>query len=227
MDRGHQKPAAVEPVKQLPRIPGGWEFESLVLSGHTVQLTRPRDPDAFLEDPAVIEANRRDDSMPYWSYLWPSSRSMAEFAVDNIFLSGAGRALELGCGIGLVGLALLVRGWNVVFSDSDRLAVELALWNAHQNGFAAAAGCLLDWRDPAELQFETVVANDVLYEPELHEPLIGTLDRLLTRDGVAWIGDPGRAQSVDFLGLAETRGFEWDILEPVENLQVFRLRRRG
>ncbi|RPI80172.1 MAG: hypothetical protein EHM42_12555, partial [Planctomycetaceae bacterium] len=65
--------AGTQPVSagSLPPIPGGWSEREFVLAGRTLSLTLPGDPDAFLDDPEVLAANRLDDYMPYWSYLWP------------------------------------------------------------------------------------------------------------------------------------------------------------
>ena len=61
----------------LPAIPGGWTTRDFVLAGRTLRVTLPSSPDAFLDDPEVLAANRRDDYMPYWSYLWPTSLETA------------------------------------------------------------------------------------------------------------------------------------------------------
>ena len=218
----------ITPVDRLPTVPGGWLFEAHGIADRTVQLTRPRNPDAFLEDPEILAANQHDDSMPYWTDLWPSSLMMAEFVNAHVFPGPSRTVLELGCGIGLVGLALLCRGTHVVFSDSDSTAVQLALWNAGQNGFDQQVrfrGCLIDWFRPPKMRFDTMIANDVLYEARLHEPLLSTAASMLDAEGRFWIGDPGRHVALDFLELAEDSGWEFRVHEPGPRLSVFELRR--
>ena len=46
-------------------------------AGRAVRMVRPSDPDRMLDDPGVLAWNRRDDYMPYWSYLWPTSLETA------------------------------------------------------------------------------------------------------------------------------------------------------
>ncbi len=193
-------------VNRLPAIPGGWTIEDIRIEDRCFQVTRPAVPDEFLDDPEVLAASQRDDYMPYWPYLWPAAMSMARAVVRTDWQSGVA-ALEIGAGIGLVGLAALSRGVRVTFSDSQQTAVELALHNAHQNGFANARGTLLDWRHPREEQFSVILGCDVVYETCHHRPILDLLERMLDEDGVCWIGDPGRLHAQTFIERARHRGF--------------------
>src|SRR5262249_21314677 len=119
-------------VTSLPEIPGGWAERDFALAGPTLRVTLPASPDAFLDDPDVLAANRRDDYMPYWSYLWPTALETAVAVLNHEWQPGTA-ALEIGAGIALTGLAALASGLRVVFSDYDRQAIDLALYNARAN----------------------------------------------------------------------------------------------
>ncbi len=95
---------SIPAVADLPSIPGGWTKRDFLLAGHTLRVTLPASPDAFLDDPEVLAANRRDDYMPYWSYLWPTSLETAVAVLKHDWPPGT-RALEIGAGIALTGLA--------------------------------------------------------------------------------------------------------------------------
>src|SRR5271165_5058969 len=96
----------------------------LNLSGRTIHLVHPTDPDRLLDDPLVRDWNRYDDYMPYWAYLWPGAYLLAE-AVAREPWPQADRAavrpqaLEIGCGLGLAGLVAVARGIVVQFTDYD------------------------------------------------------------------------------------------------------------
>ena len=81
---------------------------TLRFGGHAIRLVRPADPDRLLDDPGVLDWNRRDDYMPYWAYLWPGAYLLAEAvaAEGSPWLWGGptAEALEIGCGLGLAGL---------------------------------------------------------------------------------------------------------------------------
>jgi predicted nicotinamide N-methyase len=179
--------------------PGGWICDSIQLAGRRFAVTRPADPDAVLERFSGV-------GDPYWSQLWPSSRLLAQ-AILQASWAQPPHAVELGCGVGLAGLALLAIGGQVTFTDYEPSAIALALHNAQANGFSAAQGMLLDWRTPPPMQFDFVIAADVLYDRQLHQPLLSTLKTLLPQAGVCWIGEPGRSTAEEFLLLAADQGW--------------------
>lgn len=183
---------------RLPEIPGGWKTDQITIRQHTFRLTLPAKPDAFLDDPDVLAAHQRNGYMPYWTYLWPAAISTAK-AVMSIDWPKQTDALELGAGIGLVGLAALARGLNVTFSDHDTTAVALAIHNAQQNGFTNCTGLVMDWIKPAEHRFPVILACDILYEKKDHASVLNAIDTMLTKNGTCYIGDPGRAHTEDFM----------------------------
>jgi SAM-dependent methyltransferase len=194
---------------RLPEIPGGWIVRDYVLAGRAFRVTQPAAPDDFLDDPKVLAANRRDDYMPYWSYLWPASLEMATAVLEADWKPGT-EVLDLGSGIGLTGLAGLAAGLHVTFSDYDAQSLELALFNARQNGLAdRASSLLLDWRRPAGRKFPVIFGCEVIYERQNHAPILKTLDALLEDAGECWIADPGRHQADAFFPDAARHGYSW------------------
>jgi len=186
-------------IADLPEISGGWRVERIVIGQHGFDICRPATPDALL-DVAT------DESIPYWSYLWPTAYDLAAW-----ILSGKsqppGEVLEIGCGIGLVGLAGLGAGWQMTLSDYEPLAVQVALTNARLNGFTAARGSVLDWREPPPQQYAAIVGCDVTYECAAHGPLLNFLDAALLPGGTCWLADCNRAATEEFLTAAEARGY--------------------
>lgn len=196
------------PDSDLPAVPGGWRTESIDLGHRMLEIARPSEPDGLLDDPDVLEANRRDDYMPYWSYLWPAATPMAR-ALEHASWPAGTSILELGSGIGLVGLAALARGWEVTFSDYDESSLQLCRRNAIRNGLPDPTLLNLDWREPADLLFPVILGCEVIYERRNHEPILDLLNKMLAPGGTCWIGDPGRSQAPRFLEAAAARG--WDI----------------
>jgi predicted nicotinamide N-methyase len=145
------------------------------------------------------------------------------------------RVLEIGCGIGLVGLAAAARGHLVTFSDHIPLAVSLALENARRNGFLNSRGLWLDWHQPIAEEFPVILASDVLYEAKLHSALLELIQRMLAPQGFCWIGDPVRYHARSFIEHARSRGFNVQVqenpLEPASSttasFQLIVLRRAG
>lgn len=193
-------------------IPGGWTERELQLGGRSFPLLVPAAPDDVLyhlEDSAAPANGLGSD--PYWAKLWPTSIHLAEKVLASEWPAG-GRAIELGCGIGVAGLAALAKGMHVTLSDYNPIAVELAVENARRCGFDQVAGLVLDWRDPPPMSFDLILASDVIYDRLLHLPLMETIARLSHPGTVVWIGDGGRSATEDFVYLALER-YEIDLFD--------------
>ena len=126
---------------------------SLELAGRTIRLVRPADPDQLLDDPLVANWNRSDDYMPYWAYLWPAAYLLAEGVSREpwpaqVPESQGFQVLEIGCGLGLAGLAAVARGLRVQFTDYDQAALDFVVRSAAENGFDRSQFSIrrLDWR---------------------------------------------------------------------------------
>ncbi|WP_425616959.1 methyltransferase [Anatilimnocola sp. NA78] len=186
-------------------IPGGWTWRTIEQSGQSWSLLLPADQNAFLQADAL--ADKWPD--PYWTQIWPAAQSMAALVLARNWPPQT-QVLELGCGTGLVGLAALAKGCRVTFSDYVPLAVELACANARHNGYQHVRGEVLDWRDPGrEPQYPIILAADVVYDEELHQPLLDTLAARLLPAGFAWLAEPGRsATGKAFLDRASAAGWQ-------------------
>lgn len=169
---------------------------SVQVGDRTLNILHP----ASAED-LISEADfDRDERLPYWAELWPSSRVLAEYVSP---MTGARRSLlELGCGSGLVATCASLAGFDVVASDYYADACLFARVNARRNGAPSARGLVVDWRAlPAELgRFDVVLASDVLYERPYGGLVAQAIAAALSDDGVAYLADPGRVGRSEFLG---------------------------
>ena len=185
--------------------------ESVPLRGAALQVLRPRDAEALLDEHAFAH----EEYLPYWAELWPSGVALARrVAVRS--LRGA-RVLELGCGLGLPSLAAALAGGRVLATDWSPQAIELLEENAERNG-ASLETALVDWSSPAAIveraPWDLVLAADLLYERRNVAPLLDLLPRLVASDSgdeasgrgsrsELWLADPGREPAGELLaGLA-------------------------
>jgi predicted nicotinamide N-methyase len=181
-----------------------------------LRIACPADPDRLLDDPGVIEWNRRDDYMPYWGYLWPGAYLLGErLAQTREFeRSAAGdgiQALEIGCGLGLAGLVALARGMQVIFTDYDPTPLQFVARSALENGFDRSRFTtrLLDWRDLPDERFSLILGADVIYESRLVPMVANLLDRMLATDGLGLIATTYRVAAEGFPEALASRGLRW------------------
>ncbi len=169
--------------------------DPVIVEGHTFVIERPGESDRLLDHPYVRAAFAADEYMPYWADLWPAARMLAKAVLREPWPAGQ-HALEVGCGLGLPGIAALARGLRVTFSDYDATALHFAARNARLNGFDDFATLQLDWRRPPEsLRVPIILASDLLYELRNVEPLVGLIQRVLLPDGVCLLTDQDRVPS--------------------------------
>lgn len=180
----------------MPNIP--WEAlgplvrERVIVEGHTFLIMRPEESDHLLDLPGVRAAFARDEYLPYWTDLWPAARMLAKMVLRAPWPPDL-EALEIGCGLGLPGLAALKAGLRVTFSDYDTTALQFAAENARLNGFTTFRTLRLDWREPPTgLQIPVLLGSDLVYELRSIEPLAGLIKRLLAPDGVCLLTDQDR-----------------------------------
>lgn len=183
--------------------------------GHrAVRIVRPADPDRLLDDPRVLEWNRRDDYMPYWAYLWPGAYLLAEAVARQEWPEAADggplEVLEIGCGLGLAGLAAMAGGLSVQFSDYDRAPLEFVARSVAENGFdeSRSRTRLLDWRKlPDEHErFPVILGADVTYEARLVPLVAAVLAATLVPGGVGMIASPYRVADKGFSAAVEALG---------------------
>ncbi len=187
-------PAA--PRRLLARHPFRWTERRV--GPRTLGLFALPDPDALLDALTQEEFDRADGRMPYWAVLWPSAHALADAVFEGPGLA-ARRVLDLGCGLGLVGLAALHRGAHVTFLDWEESAVLAARASAAAHGFTCHEGVVADWRSPPPLApFDLVLAADVLYEARNGPAVARFLAAHLGKRGEAWIADPERLHAKDF-----------------------------
>ena len=136
---------------------------------------------------------------PYWVQIWPASVAMARLLWRRGDLAGKS-ALDLGCGLGVPGIAAARGGAAVTFADLKPDALAFATWNAARQGNPAApAAVQFDWsRAVVPGAFDLLLLADVSYRPVHHAALQRHCLQALRPDGVVLHADPLRRESSPF-----------------------------
>jgi predicted nicotinamide N-methyase len=175
----------------------------LDIGRRVLHIEQPRDLSAMAQK-SVVEHSTE----PFWAYLWPSARALSMFIGTRDDLEGK-RVLDLGCGLGAVGIACAAMGARVVVADLLCEAISLAERNARRNELEVEAR-VVDWNHPPDDlgTFDRIVAADVLYGDGMLAAIIRFLRAHLKEDGVAYIADPMRVVPAGLTGAARFRGLD-------------------
>ena len=185
--------------------------EHVKAGNETFSILRIRDSNRLLDqiDPASFA---QDERLPYWADLWDSSICLAGACLQNSRVPRA-RILELGCGLGLAGIAAAKAGGVVTMTDYEQDALLFARYNTSAN--LGPTGCegsctfrLLDWRNPgADAGYDIILGADIVYERRSFVPVLSLFQRWLVPGGIALLADPNRRTAGEFNTMATAEGF--------------------
>jgi len=169
-----------------------------------VQLATVADLERHVDRDALLRADDPPEP-PYWAHCWSGARVLAERVPP-----GAGRVLEVGCGLGLPGIVAAMRGARVVFAD--RVAAPLAFVRASldANGVDASGLVAADVLDaPWRGRFDLVLAAEVVYDRATFGPLASALRASLDPVGRILLADGHRIDTAGFYDAATAAGLGW------------------
>jgi SAM-dependent methyltransferase len=203
-------PSALPPLPATPDDAlGPLVCEHVIIDGRTFVITRPTEGEHTLDHPFVRGAFAADEYLPYWMDLWPGARMLAKVVLREPWAEGV-EVLEVGCGLGLAGIAALARGLKVTFSDYDATALRFAADNARANGFGDFRLVQMDWRcPPPDLRVPVILGADLTYEVRNVAPLLALVKKVLLPGGVCLLTDEDRPPMQHLRRSLDEEGFAW------------------
>ena len=170
------------------------------IGSRTISILRPRNSDDLIKEEDFV----KDERLPYWADIWPSSTVLAAHLVVLAAKRKGrppGKGLELGCGVGLVTTAAMIAGYDMTATDYYTDALAFTRANAWRETGRTPEAMMMDWRSfpPAARGYDLILASDVLYEKEYAQLLPGIFKRALAPGGMVILADPGRIGVPEFL----------------------------
>jgi predicted nicotinamide N-methyase len=192
-------------------------IEEDLLDRYPLQDQRVELPDRIL---TLLAAEKADDlitgatdpdDLPFWAEIWPAGKALARYLYAGPLPRGP--VLEMGAGVGVVGLALALRGATVVQTDRMVDALRAARVNAERcNVLDRIFPVAADWRRWSLAQrFTLAVGGDITYDRSFHDALLNALRRSLLPGGTVLLADPGRPSGEQFA--QRLRAARWRVTE--------------
>ncbi len=150
----------------------------LAIKGKKFSFYVPSSIERFIDKENLLH------DFPLWSKIWESSLILADYLAgipaepEKIFL-------EIGAGIGAVGITAAAFGHRFTITEYDHHALEFLRANAEKNPSPYPPEITkLDWNNPSlEKVFDYIVASEVIYNEASFQPLSLLLKRYLKPDG--------------------------------------------
>lgn len=201
------------PVAELDRIMAKIEAKypvevvPLNFGTRTLKVVQLKDLGAHIET-LVDSGQMACLDLPFWAKVWEASFVLAHFLARQPVVAGR-RILEIGAGIGVVGIYAALCGHDVTITDNNDDALLFARANALLNGCPQVPVRNLDWRTPAQSRpFDMIVGADVVYDKSSYGDLINFLREVLAPEGMVFLAKNERLQASAFLS-ALTETFEF------------------
>ncbi len=212
LSAGQGDPQRVAALMNQVRQIGTLVEEAILIPGtdRTVAVARPADIDALLEH--VVDDP--EQNLPYWAALWPSGIALAAAIARQPEIVRGKRVLELGTGVGITAAVALEAGAELTAADYAAESLLLTRLTCLRHTGHEPETQQINWRAPLPESlsippggFPVVLAADVLYERRDILPLLDLVERIVARDGVLWLAEPGRPPAAAFLEQATASGW--------------------
>lgn len=161
----------------------------------------------------LLEQVVSEDDIPFWAELWPSAVGLLSCLDEMGGMLRGNTVLELGCGTGLVGIAVQLDGGILTQSDFVIDALRFSAVNASRNGLLPAKTLQADWRSfSAGHRYQWIIGSDILYEKKLHPFLKKIFREYLEPGGHLLLSDPGRAYAIEFMAEMTDDGWSCEMM---------------
>jgi len=186
------------------------KYFTVELHGHAISFCAVENIDRLFDElMAKGEAHEdvKDERIPYWADVWPSSLGLSRYLLEEKQLHPEQKVVELGAGLGLVGMITAKVGLPSVITDYLPEAVEMMQFIADLNRLPNARFRALDWRQPdPQLSADLLLAADVAYEARAFGPLIDCFKHMLRPGGEVLVSEPGRWMAKGWLKTLMSQG---------------------
>jgi predicted nicotinamide N-methyase len=162
------------------------EVAPLRIGTKTLNILQFLDFEKHIEE--LVETGTEGDiQLPYWAKVWEGTFLLAYFMGKQPLVLGQ-RILEIGAGLGVVGIYAALCGHHVTITDNQDDALLFARANVLLNDCSGVEVRKLDWRYPdLPHQFDVIVGSEVVYDRASYPELVEFLRRALSPSGVIFL----------------------------------------
>jgi predicted nicotinamide N-methyase len=164
----------------------------VVIREHKFSFFIPKSLDRFIDPENVF------NNFPLWAKIWKPCLILADY-LASMPVNPEKRFLEIGSGLGLVGIAASSFGHKVTMTEYNHDALNFAKANAQINNCSNIKIKKLDWNHP-ELKgtFDRIIGCEIIYKEESFYPILRLFRTYLKKDGEILLSEKVRKSSIEF-----------------------------
>ena len=171
------------------------DISDLAIRDRHFRLFVPKSIDKFLDHKDIFH------DFPLWSKIWEVSIILADY-LAGMPVDSEKSFLEIGCGMGVVGVVASAFGHRVTMTEYNPDALNFSRANTFANLSANDAGLEiteLDWSKPRlEGLFDYIIGSEVIYKEKDYQPILKLLKTYLRPSGEIILAEGVRKTSMEF-----------------------------
>ena len=154
-------------TEQIPMVVNKKKFKFLI----------PKNIDRFINKDNLF------DGFPLWAKIWEATTVLSCYMAD-LPINSEKKFLEIGAGIGVVGIVASSFGHRVLMSEYNSDALNFARANAVINNCDDLEIKYLDWNKPVcDELFDQIIGSEVVYKKKDIKSLLILFNKCLKSDG--------------------------------------------
>ena len=171
------------------------DTSDLTIRDRHVRFFAPKSLDKFIDPGDIFH------DFPLWSKIWEASIILSDY-LSGMPVDSEKRFLEIGCGMGVVGVVASAFGHRVTMTEYNPDALNFARANARANLSANDTGLKiteLDWGKPRlEGLFDYIIGSEVIYKEKDYQPILKLFKTFLKPSGEIILAEGVRKTSMEF-----------------------------
>jgi predicted nicotinamide N-methyase len=170
----------------------GADKTEAVIKGRTFRFFVPATLDPFIDSQDLFRG------FPLWAKIWEPSLVLADY-LAGMPPDPEKLLLEIGAGLGMVGIVAAAFGHRVTLSDLDVHCLDFTRANGMLNHFSDLEVIKLDWSAPElDRSFDYIVGSEVVYDEKHFSPLKDFFKAYLKPGGEVILTAGMRPTSMEF-----------------------------
>ncbi|MFP5211998.1 MAG: class I SAM-dependent methyltransferase [Acidobacteriota bacterium] len=162
------------------------EIVPLKIADKTLNVVQIKDYDEYLEK-LVDSGEVAIMDLPFWAKVWEATFLLAYFLGKQPVVPGR-QILEVGAGVGVLGVYAALCGHDVIISDINEDALLFSQANVLLNNADKAVVKRIDWNDSEiPVPYDVIVGSEIIYDRPSYPLLVGFLRKALSSDGLIFL----------------------------------------